>query len=109
MVNKDNSVKKIDTVRVSPAFARAFNRVHEAFRSTPEEIEQAKAAARASMVSAEDGYYATAELLEAGWDPMREQAQAFMDRTGCRPSARWPVIPSEHVEIRWPEKLRAAA
>jgi AraC-like DNA-binding protein len=95
--------------RVSPAFARAFKRVHEAFGSTPEEIEEAKAAARASMVSAEDSYYATAAMLEAGWDPKAEQAAAFLARTGCTIPSRWPVVPSEHVKIRWPEKLRAAA
>lgn len=95
--------------KASPVFVRAFMRVHEAFRSTPTEIEEAKFAARARMVAAEDGYYAAAAMIEAGWDPMTEQAARFLKRTGFVVPQRWPVIPSEYVEIRWPQKLRAAA
>lgn len=109
MVKEMNNVQRIDSVRVSPAFARAFARVHAAFQSTPEEIQAAKAAARERMVSAEDAYYAAAELIEAGWNPLAEQAKAFMVRTGCTSSPRWPTVPAEHVEMRWPPKMRKAA
>lgn len=104
-----NEVKKIDSVRVSPAFVRAFKRVHEAFRTSPEEIEEAKALARVRMVAAEDAYYTGAAMLEAGWDPMKEQASAFVKRTGFE-FQRWPIVPQEHVDVRWPSlDLRAAA
>jgi hypothetical protein len=109
MFKEEPNLKKIDTARVSPAFARAFKRVHEAFGSSPEQIEEAKFTARARMVLAEDAYYATAAMLEAGWNPLAEQAGAFLKRTGFVVPQRWPIVPSESVEVRWPEKLRKAA
>jgi hypothetical protein len=81
-------------LNVSRAFANAFARVHAAFGTSPAEIEEAKAAARASMVAAQDGYYDSAAMLEAGWEPKREQAAAFVTRTRYAPAA-----PSETVDI----------
>jgi hypothetical protein len=98
-----------EPMKVSPAFARAFARVHAAFGTAPAEIDEAKAAARANMVAAQDGYYATAAMVEAGWDPKREQAATFVQRTGFTLEARWPVKPPEQVDIQWPEKPRRAA
>lgn len=64
------------------AFVDAFNQVHEAFRSCPADIELAKAAARLDMASAERAYLTTAAMLNAGWKPLNESANAFILRTG---------------------------
>jgi hypothetical protein len=99
-----------NTMRASPKFVRAFAAVHEAFASSADEIEEAKAVARANMVAAQDSYYASAEMIEAGWDPLLEQASAFLARTGFVPESRWPVTQPESVAIRWPSlSLKAAA
>lgn len=101
-------LEKVVEVRVNRAFARSFARVHAAFGTSPDEIEEAKAVARANMVAAEDGYYATAELLDAGWEPMREQLVDFVRRTGYVLEARWPIECPDVVHIEWPERKRAA-
>lgn len=66
--------------QVSRKFAEAFALVHAAFRTPPAEIEEAKAAARARMVAAEDAYYEGAAMIRAGWNPLVEQASAFRAR-----------------------------
>lgn len=57
-------------MKVTARFLEAFNRVHAAFRTSPAEIEEAKAAARENLPAAEDSYYATDAMLAAGWQPM---------------------------------------
>lgn len=99
MVNDEKKV--LVGVRVSRKFAAAFAQVHAAFRTSPEEIEEAKIIARSNMVAAEDAYYATAAMLDAGWNPEREQAVAFMKRTGYKPDPRWPIAPSESIDVQW--------
>jgi hypothetical protein len=96
-------------LNVSRAFVNAFARVHAAFCTLPAEIEEAKAAARANMVAAEDSYYASSAMLDAGWDPMAEQAWEFRKRTRFTPEQRWPITPREK-DIVWPSlSLQEAA
>jgi hypothetical protein len=57
-------------VQVTRKFAEAFALVHAAFRTPAAEIEEAKAAARANMVAAEDAYYSAAARIRAGWKPL---------------------------------------
>lgn len=101
---------EIVQLRVSRAFAAAFARVHAAFGTSPEEIEEAKAIVRAHPVQAEDSYYTSAAMLEAGWKPLKEQAAAFLKRTGFVPPQRWNPEQAESVEVQWPSRdLRRAA
>lgn len=93
-------------MKVSRAFLEAFNRVHAAFQTAPAEIEEAKAVVRANLVAAEDAYYGTAALLAAGWDPMKEQASAFLERTGFTVPKRWLIEPRP--DIAWPSLSLAA-
>lgn len=95
---------------VTASFKRDFDLVMEAFRVSADEVDEAKAIARANMVAAEDAYYADAEMIRAGWNPTREQAATFLKRTGFVVEARWPVEQRAHVEVRWPSlNLKAAA
>lgn len=61
------------SVKVTQAFRDAFKLVHQAFGSTPEEIESEKQRIRAggetALPRAEAYYQATAALLRAGWNP----------------------------------------
>lgn len=59
--------------RASRHFVEAFNLVHQAFRTPPAEIEEARALARADMAAAEDGYLPLANLLRAGWKPVEDR------------------------------------
>lgn len=65
---------------VTRAFMDAFTLVHQAFRTSPAEIEEAKAAARDSFAAAEAGYALTAAMIRAGWKPLEEHASAFIAR-----------------------------
>lgn len=73
-------------MKATRRFVEAFTLVHQAFGTTPAEIEEAKAAVRASPVPAEDGYYAMADMIRAGWQPLQEQASSFMKRRS------WPSL-----------------
>jgi hypothetical protein len=96
--------------KVPKAFAEAFAAVHAAFRTPPAEIDEAKVIARANMVAAEDAYYSAADMIRAGWDPLAEQAAAFIARTGFAVDARWPIKSTPNPEIQWPSlDLRRAA
>jgi citrate lyase beta subunit len=66
---------------VSRAFIEAFELVHQAFRSSPAEIEEAKAIARADMDAAQRSYFATAAMIRAGWKPLEEHASTWIART----------------------------
>ena len=97
-------------VKVSRRFSEAFALVHEAFGSSAADIAEAKFLARANMVAAEDGYYTSAAMIQAGWKPRTESAAAFLAGTGFRVPSRWPTVQPEHIEIEWPRKaLRKAA
>lgn len=69
---------------VTRAFAEAFALVHAAFRTSPAEIEEAKALVRADFAAAESGYLATAAMIRAGWKPLEEQVSSFIARTNDR-------------------------
>lgn len=95
---------------VTASFKRDFDLVMEAFKVLLQEIEEAKAIARANMVAAEDAYYADAAMIRAGWIPTQEQVAEFLKRTGFVVEPRWPVEQRAHVEVRWPSlNLKAAA
>lgn len=58
-------------MKVTREFVEAFDLVHAAFRTSPAEIEEAKAIARSDMPAAQAAYLSTAALIRAGWDPLR--------------------------------------
>lgn len=68
-------------MKVTREFVEAFSLVHAAFRTSPAEIEEAKALARADMPAAEVSYFSSAAMLRAGWKPLEEHAEAFLART----------------------------
>lgn len=68
-------------MKATREFVDAFNQVHAAFKTSPAEIEEAKAIARADMPAAAASYLASAAMLRAGWKPLQEQASGFLART----------------------------
>ena len=59
----------MDQVRVTPEFKNDFDLVHQAFKTTPAEIEEAKQLARADLPAAIASYTETAVLIRRGWKP----------------------------------------
>ena len=49
-------------------------------------------------------------MIAAGWNPLVEQAKAFLTRTGFVPEKLWPIEPTPNPQIKWPSlNLKAAA
>jgi hypothetical protein len=66
---------------VSRAFFDDFTLVHEAFHSTQQEIDDAKAIARADLEAAARTYHTSAVMIRAGWKPLEQQLVDFVAAT----------------------------